>query len=244
MERIQMWRCFFKIPSSFPLPPHPALPITSLLSQLNAICSSLALLLSSFSDTLTWPCALGLIFFFKFLFFYALMLIGLKELWHNWGKMAFELSIIGVLFTIKLALRFFFWVFAFDLHFSNRSLPFLPFQLPHCSSTVKLSLLHPRPLLSSALPSITSPPHPAVSQGHMSRGSKHLLLERDFVSGTVLFCARGPSVSRRQYGHVLPGKKVGHEPRGRLGLISFWVSVSKWDSLSVYLCSTVTYERW
>lgn len=65
-----MWQCFFKIPSSFPLPPHPALPITSLLSQLNAICSSLALLLSSFSDTLTWPCALGSIFSsFKVCFF-------------------------------------------------------------------------------------------------------------------------------------------------------------------------------
>lgn len=117
---------------------------------------------SSSSELILWHSDLALcpwldFFFFKFLFFYALMLIGLKELWHTWGKMAFELSIIGVLFTIKLALRFFFWVFAFDLHFSNRSLPFLPFQLPHCSSTVKLSLLHPRPLLSSALPSITSP---------------------------------------------------------------------------------------
>lgn len=55
----------------------------------------------------------------------------------------------------------------------------------------------------------------------MSRGSKHLLLERDSVSVALPFCARSPSVARRQYGHVLLGEEAGHGPRGRLCLISF-----------------------
>lgn len=63
----------------------------------------------------------------------------------------------------------------------------------------------------------------------MSGGSKHLLLKRDFVSHAPPFCARSPSIARRQYGHVVPGEKVGHSPGGRLCLslvrcqISFFI---------------------
>lgn len=63
----------------------------------------------------------------------------------------------------------------------------------------------------------------------MSRGSKHLLLERDSVSVELPFRASSPSVARRQYGHALFGEEAGLGPRGRLCLISFGC---------LYLCGT------
>lgn len=77
----------------------------------------------------------------------------------------------------------------------------------------------------------------------MSRGSKHLLLERDFVSAALPFCARSPSVARRQYGHVLPGEEVGHGPRREALLDFIWVSVSWCEFLSRFLRGRALYER-
>ncbi|KAK5875236.1 hypothetical protein CesoFtcFv8_027740 [Champsocephalus esox] len=51
----------------------------------------------------------------------------------------------------------------------------------------------------------------------MSRGSKQLLLERDFVSAAPPLGARSPSAARRQYGSV----ERDTDPEGTLGLISF-----------------------
>lgn len=71
----------------------------------------------------------------------------------------------------------------------------------------------------------------------MSRGSKHLLLERGAAQP---LCARSPSVARRQYGHELPGKEVGHGP-GMEALLDFiWVSVSWCEFLSRFLCERMT----
>lgn len=77
----------------------------------------------------------------------------------------------------------------------------------------------------------------------MSRGSKHLLLERDFVSAALPFCARSPSVAQRQYGHVLPGEDVGHGPRREALLDFIWLSVSWCEFLSRFLCSRTLCER-
>ncbi len=85
--------------------------------------------------------------------------------------------------------------------------------------------------------------HPAPSRGHMSRGSKHLLLERDFVSAALPLRARSPSVARRQYGHALPGEEVGHGPRREALLDFILVSVSRCECLSRVLCSRAVYQR-
>lgn len=77
----------------------------------------------------------------------------------------------------------------------------------------------------------------------MSRESKHLLLERDFVSASLPLCARSPSVARRQYGHALPGEEVGHGPRREALLDFVSVSVSWCEFRSRFLCSRALYER-
>ena len=63
------------------------------------------------------------------------------------------------------------------------------------------------------------------------------------MSAALPFCARSPSVARRQYGHALPGEEVGHGPRREALLDFIWVSVSWCEFLSRILCSRALYER-